>query len=257
MSGSTRDYTVEIWRQKSSRDKGQFETYEVKGVSSDVSFLEMLDVLNEKLVRDGKRPVTFGHDCREGICGTCGMMVDGEAHGPTPGLTICQLHMRMYPSGTKFVVEPWRARAFPVLQDLMVDRSSFDRIQEAGGYVSFNTGNAPDGNAIPISQEVASDSMDAASCIGCGACVASCKNASAFLFVSAKVGQLNMLPQGKPEASKRAYDMLNTMDELGFGTCTNTLDCEAACPKEISTQWIQRLNRDYLFAGIFDQKRIK
>ena len=257
MSTEGRTYIIEVWRQESSGSEGDFETHTIHGVNPNGSFLEMLDVLNETLVLQRKRPITFAHDCREGICGTCGFMIDGQAHGPETGTTVCQLHMRRYPSGTKFVLEPWRATAFPVLQDLMVDRAAFDRIQHKGGYISFNAGNAPDGNAVPISQEVASDAFDAAACIGCGACVASCKNASAMLFVAAKVGHLNTLPQGKPEAARRAWRMVLQMDEEGFGSCTNTLECEAACPKEISAQWIQRLNRDFLGAATLSNEGLE
>ena len=215
-----------------------------------MSFLEMLDVLNEELVSEGKDPIAFDHDCREGICGMCSLMINGQAHGPESNTTTCQLHMRKFKDGDTIVIEPWRAKAFPVLKDLMVDRSSFDAIISAGGYVTTNTGNAPDGNAIPISKVNAELAMDAAACIGCGACVASCKNASAMLFVSAKISQLALLPQGEPEAQKRSEDMVTKMDELGFGNCTNEAECEASCPKGIKIENIARMNREYLSAAL-------
>lgn len=250
MSSKTINLTLKVWRKKNLDDKGGFETYTVKDVSTDASFLEMLDQLNEQLIESGSDPVAFESDCREGICGTCGIVIDGMPHGPERGTTVCQLHMRSFSDGETLTLEPWRAQAFPNVKDLVVRRDSFDRIQQAGGYNSVNCGNAPDGNAILIGREVASDAFDAATCIGCGACVAACKNASAMLFVSAKVGQLALLPQGQPERKKRAKNMVEQMDAEGFGNCTNTLACEAACPKEISTRWIQRLNREYMRAAL-------
>ncbi|MGM0576374.1 MAG: succinate dehydrogenase/fumarate reductase iron-sulfur subunit [Myxococcota bacterium] len=240
--------TLKIWRQKDASSKGGFETYELDAVSTHASFLEMLDILNEQLVTEGKEPVVFEHDCREGICGTCGFMINGEAHGPESGMTVCQLHMRKFRDGDTLTLEPWRARAFPVMRDLQVDRTAFDDIQSAGGYNSVNVGSPPDGNTIPVGREEASAAFDAAACIGCGACVAACKNASASLFVAAKLGHMGMLPQGQPERHVRAARMVARMDEAGFGACTNTLECEAACPKEISVKWIQRMNRDFLKA---------
>ena len=241
---------LKIWRQFNNDSKGEMVDYKLNGVSPDMSFLEMLDVLNEELVSEGKDPVAFDHDCREGICGMCSLMINGQAHGPESNTTTCQLHMRKFKDGDTIVIEPWRAKAFPVLKDLMVDRSSFDAIISAGGYVTTNTGNAPDGNAIPISKVNAELAMDAAACIGCGACVASCKNASAMLFVSAKISQLALLPQGEPEAQKRSEDMVTKMDELGFGNCTNEAECEASCPKGIKIENIARMNREYLSAAL-------
>ena len=226
--------TLNIWRQESSVASGKFESYEVDNLNTHMSFLEMLDVLNEKLVAEDKEPVAFDHDCREGICGMCSMVINGRPHGPMKGTTTCQLHMRHFNSGDTITIEPWRAKAFPVVKDLVVDRSSFDRIIQSGGYVSVNTGSAPDGNAIPIPKSVAEEAFDAAACIGCGACVASCKNASASLFVSAKISQLSLLPQGQPEKNERVKKMVAQMDEEGFGHCTNTGACQAECPKEIS-----------------------
>lgn len=237
---------LKIWRQNGTSDEGRFEDYELKDVPTSLSFLEMLDMLNDRLVREGKDPVAFDHDCREGICGTCGFVINGLAHGPERGTTVCQLHMRTFKGRQSLVLEPWRATAFPIMKDLMVDRASFDRIQEAGGYISINCGNAPDANSVPIGRADASQAFDAATCIGCGACVASCKNASAMLFVSAKVGHLAMLPQGQPERQRRAVRMYEQMEAEGFGACSNTYECEAACPKEISTAWIARGARDYL-----------
>ena len=228
--------------------EGALVDYTLEGVSPDSSFLEMLDQLNEKLVAEGEDPVAFDHDCREGICGMCSLMINGQAHGPQPATTTCQLHMRSFEDGDTIVIEPFRARAFPVIKDLMVDRSAFDKIITAGGYVSVNTGQAGEANQILVSKERADLSMDAASCIGCGACVASCKNASAMLFVGAKVSQLSLLPQGDPERTSRVLNMVETMDELGFGNCTNEAECEAACPKEINISNIARLNREYLSA---------
>ena len=242
--------TLEIWRQSGPDDAGRFETHQVDGVSTHLSFLEMLDLLNERLIEEGKEPIVFEHDCREGICGSCGIMIDGQAHGPEKGTTVCQLHMRKFRSGQKLVLEPWRAAAFPVLKDLQVDRRAFDRIQAAGGYASVNCGNAPDANAMPVGSDAAEAAMDAAACIGCGACVAACKNASASLFVAAKVSHFSMLPQGQPERLRRTWRMVTAMDAEAFGSCTNTLECEAACPKEISTRWIQLLNRDYIRATL-------
>ena len=242
--------TLNIWRQKSSNVSGKFESYEVDNLNTHMSFLEMLDVLNEKLVAEDKEPVAFDHDCREGICGMCSMVINGRPHGPMKGTTTCQLHMRHFKNGDTITIEPWRAKAFPVIKDLVVDRSSFDRIIQSGGYVSVNTGSAPDGNAIPISQEDALYAFDAAACIGCGACVAACKNASASLFVSAKVSQLASLPQGQPERDKRVVAMVDKMDEEGFGHCTNTGACEAECPKEISQEYIRKMNWEYHRANI-------
>jgi len=242
--------TLKVWRQDSPRDKGRFETYEAKDISTDMSFLEMLDVVNEGLIVAGKDPIAFDSDCREGICGQCGCVVNGHAHGHEKGTTLCQLHMRHFDDGDTLVIEPFRAMAFKVLKDVMIDRSAFDRIIQAGGYVSVNAGGAPDGNAIPIPQDVSEKAMDAAQCIGCGACVAACPNASAMLFGSAKIAHLALLPQGRREAAKRALAMVRMMDELGFGNCTNHRECEASCPKEISIVNIARLNREYLSAAI-------
>jgi len=237
--------TLKIWRQKSSVDNGGFETYDVKGLNSHMSFLEMMDVLNEQLVNQNKEPVAFDHDCREGICGMCSMVINGRPHGPLKGTTTCQLHMRHFNNGDIITIEPWRAKAFPVIKDLVVDRSSFDRIIQSGGYISVNTGSAPDGNAIPIPKDIAEEAFDAAACIGCGACVATCKNASASLFVSAKVSQLSLLPQGQPERKERVNKMVAQMDSEGFGHCTNTGACEVECPKEISIEYIRKMNLDY------------
>jgi len=243
-------YTLKIWRQKDSAAKGAFETHTVDGIVPDMSFLEMMDVLNDRLIAEGKDPIAFDHDCREGICGSCSMMIDGKAHGPTRGTT-CQTYMRNFKDGKTIVVEPWRARAFPVLCDLVVDRSSFDRIQQAGGYVSVNTGGAPDGNSVPVGKVKADLAMDAAQCIGCGACVAACPNASAMLFVAAKVGHLALLPQGETEGKERVRNMVAKMDAEGFGNCSNNYECEAVCPKEISADFIALMNRDYLIANAF------
>ncbi len=242
--------TLKVWRQKNKVVKGNFETYQVKDISSEMSFLEMFDVLNESLVTEGKVPIAFDHDCREGICGSCAMYINGKPHGPWKATTVCQLHMRAFKDGDTIVVEPWRANAFPVIKDLVVDRSAFDRIIQSGGYVSVNTGNAVDGNAIPIDKNDADRSFAAAACIGCGACVAACKNSSAMLFVSAKVSHLALLPQGAPEHHTRAINMVTQMDREGFGACTNTGACEAACPKEISITNIARLNMEYLGASL-------
>jgi succinate dehydrogenase / fumarate reductase iron-sulfur subunit len=247
----TINLTLKIWRQKGSREKGRFETYFAKNISMDMSFLEMLDVVNEQLTLDGKEPIAFDHDCREGICGMCGAVVNGRPHGPEKGTTLCQLHMRHFSNGDTIAIEPWRAMAFKVIKDLAVDRSALDKIIQAGGYISVNAGGAPDANAIPIPQATADLAMDAAQCIGCGACVAACPNASAMLFVGAKVSQLALLPQGQPEAARRAIQMVRQMDQLGFGNCTNETECQAECPKEISITNIARLNREYIKAGIF------
>ncbi len=244
------DLTLKIWRQENRQAKGRFETYLVTNISPDSSFLEMLDILNQQLVDKFEMPVCFDHDCREGICGMCGLYINGRPHGPDTGVTTCQLHMRKFKDGDTITVEPWRAKPFPIIRDLVVDRSAFDKIIEAGGYVSVNTGGVPDANALPISKKDADIAMDAAACIGCGACVASCKNASAMLFVSAKVSQLSMLPQGKIEAKERVKKMVAKMDELGFGNCTNTGACEAECPKEISLSHIARMNRELYAAKI-------
>ncbi|HEY2785355.1 MAG TPA: succinate dehydrogenase/fumarate reductase iron-sulfur subunit [Fimbriiglobus sp.] len=242
-------FTLHIWRQKSRTSPGRIETYPVDGITGDMSFLEMLDILNEQLVLASREPIAFDHDCREGICGSCSMMVNGQAHGPERGATTCQLHMRSFRDGDTIYVEPWRARAFPVIKDLIVDRTAFDRVIASGGYVSVNTGGAPDGNNLPISKTEQDRSMDAAACIGCGACVAACPNASAMLYVAAKVGHLGRLPQGRPEKADRARSMVAAHDREGFGHCTNIGECEAACPKEISTEFIAQLNRDYLGAA--------
>ena len=242
--------TLKIWRQKSSSESGAFETYDVKGLNSHMSFLEMMDVLNEQLIEENKEPVAFDHDCREGICGMCSMVINGRAHGPLKGTTTCQLHMRHFKNGETIFIEPWRAKAFPVIKDLVVDRSSFDRIIQSGGYVSVNTGSAPDGNAIPIPKEIAEEAFDAAACIGCGACVATCKNASASLFVAAKVSQLSLLPQGQPEKKERVNKMVAQMDEEGFGHCTNTGACQAECPKGISIEYVRKMNFDYNISNI-------
>lgn len=241
---------LKVWRQASSQSQGAFRDYTVNNVSEDMSFLEMFDVLNEELVRTGDEPVAFDHDCREGICGMCSMYINGRAHGPMESTTTCQLHMRHFKDGETVVVEPWRAKAFPVLKDLVVDRSAFDRIIQAGGFISVNTGNAVDANSIPIPKSDADKAFDAAACIGCGACVASCKNASAMLFVAAKVSQMALLPQGQPERTHRVKAMVAQMDEEGFGNCTNTGACEAECPKSISISNIARMNRDFIFSNV-------
>jgi succinate dehydrogenase iron-sulfur subunit len=241
--------TLNVWRQKSARDTGRFVTYEAKEISADMSFLEMLDVVNEGLIATGQEPIAFDHDCREGICGTCGMMINGQAHGPRARTTACQLHMRSFANGDTITIEPWRAAAFPVLRDLVVDRGALDRIIQAGGFVSVNTGSAPDGNAIPVPKQNADRSMDAAACIGCGACVAACPNASAMLFTAAKITHLGLLPQGQAERSDRALRMVATMDRERFGGCTNHAECEAACPKGITIETIARMNRDFLRAA--------
>ena len=245
-------FKLKIWRQRGPKEKGQFKVYEMKDIPTDTSFLEMLDILNEQLINAGEEPVVFDHDCREGICGMCSLYVNGHPHGPATGATTCQLYMRRFKDGETITVEPWRSAGFPVIRDLMVDRRAYDKIMQAGGYVSINTGGVPDANAIPISKEKADLAMDAASCIGCGACVAACKNGSAMLFVSAKVSQLALLPQGQVEAARRAKAMLSKMDELGFGNCTNTRACEAECPKCISISNIARLNREFIAAKLSD-----
>lgn len=237
--------TLKVWRQKNNKVKGKFEIHEVEA-NEHMSFLEMMDVLNEKLIKDKKDPVAFEHDCREGICGSCNMVINGRPHGPNKGTTTCQLHMRSFKDGDTIAIEPWKSRAFPIIKDLVVDRSSFDRIIQSGGYISVNTGGAPDGNAIPVEQDVATKAFDAATCIGCGACVAACPNGSAMLFTSAKVSHLNMLPQGKVEAQKRTQGMVSQMDKEGFGMCSNIGACEADCPKEISIENIARMNRSYI-----------
>lgn len=243
--------TLKIWRQKDARDKGRMVDYQISNVSGDMSFLEMLDVLNEDLNNKGEDPVAFDHDCREGICGMCSLFINGEAHGPDRGVTTCQLHMRKFKDGDTIFIEPFRAKAFPVIKDLVVDRTSFDRIQQSGGFISVNTsGRTQDANAIPIKKHDADKAFDAATCIGCGACVASCKNSSAMLFVSAKVSQFALLPQGKIEAADRVRNMVAKMDEEGFGACTNTGACEVECPKGISLENIARMNREYLFASL-------
>jgi succinate dehydrogenase / fumarate reductase, iron-sulfur subunit len=246
--------TLKVWRQKNASDRGGFETYPVKNISSEMSFLEMIDVLNEELIREGKDPIAFDHDCREGICGMCSMYINGRPHGPWQQNTTCQLHMRAYKDGDTIVVEPWRANSFPVIKDLVVDRSAFDRIIQAGGYISVNTGNAVDANATPVEKDKADAAFAAAACIGCGACVAACKNSSALLFVSAKVSHLALLPQGNPERKSRAMNMVAQMDKEGFGSCTNTGACEAVCPKGISIENIARLNREYMMAGAGSDK---
>lgn len=238
--------TLKIWRQADANSKGEFKSYDVSNVSPDSSFLEMLDILNEDLVTKGEEPVAFDHDCREGICGMCSLYINGRPHGPDTGVTTCQMHMRKFKDGETVVIEPWRAKPFPVIKDLVVDRTALDTIIQSGGYVSASTGGVPDANAIPIRKENADLAMDAAACIGCGACVAACKNASAMLFVSAKVSQFALLPQGKVEAAERVSKMVATMDELGFGNCTNTYACEAECPKEISASNIARMNRQFI-----------
>ena len=244
---------LKVWRQKNSSDKGSFQSYDAKNISQEMSFLEMFDVLNNELIIEGKDPIAFDHDCREGICGMCSMYINGRPHGPWDANTTCQLHMRAFNDGDTIVVEPWRAKAFPVIKDLMVDRSAFDRIIQAGGYISVNTGNAVDGNALPIDKQKADASFSAAMCIGCGACVAACKNSSAMLFTSAKVAHLAQLPQGQPEAKTRVLNMVAQMDKEGFGACTNTGACEAVCPKEISISNIAMLNAEYTMASLVSQ----
>lgn len=242
------DFTLKIWRQENAKSKGRFEIYKVKDISPDASFLEMLDILNEQLIDKLAHPVCFDNDCREGICGMCGLYINGRPHGPLSGTTTCQLCMRNFNDGDTIVVEPWRARPFPIIKDLVVDRSAFDKIIQEGGYISATTGGVPDANAIPIAKKKADEAMDAASCIGCGACVAACKNASAMLFVGAKVSQFALLPQGRVEAKDRVKKMIKKMDELGFGSCTNTYACEAECPKNIKRSNIARMNREFICA---------
>jgi succinate dehydrogenase / fumarate reductase iron-sulfur subunit len=250
MEHYTMNLKLKVWRQKNRQDKGHFDTYEVNDISSEMSFLEMFDVLNERLIQEGKEPIAFDHDCREGICGMCSMYINGKPHGPWKGTTTCQLHMRAFKDGDTVVVEPWRANAFPVIKDLIVDRTAFDHIIQAGGFISVNTGNAVDANAIPVEKEKADASFAAAACIGCGACVAACKNSAAMLFVAAKVSHLALLPQGAPERKTRVLDMIAQMDKEGFGSCTFTGACEAVCPKEISITNISRMNAEYISAGL-------
>ena len=242
--------TLEIWRQESPKAKGRFETYKVQNISPDCSFLEMLDILNESLIDKVQLPINFDHDCREGICGMCSLYINGRPHGPDDEITTCQLHMRKFKDGDTITIEPWRSKAFPVIKDLMINRNAFDQIIQAGGYVSVTTGGVPDANSIPVNREDAELAMDAAACIGCGACVAACKNASAMLFVAAKVSQFALLPQGEIEAKDRVKAMVAKMDELGFGNCTNTYACEAECPKGISVANIARMNREFLCANV-------
>jgi succinate dehydrogenase / fumarate reductase iron-sulfur subunit len=248
MSSKTLNLTLKVWRQKCSEKKGRLETYQANNISVDMSFLEMLDVVNEDLTKSRKEPIAFDHDCREGICGMCGAVVNGRAHGHEKDTTLCQLHMRHFSDGDTIVIEPWRSRAFPLIKDLIVDRSALDKIIAAGGYISVKTGGAPDANALPIARDVAETAFKAAACIGCGACVAACPNASAMLFVSAKISQLALLPQGRPEAAKRAQAMVHQMDECGFGNCSNETECEMECPKGISIVEIARLNREFFKA---------
>ena len=250
MTKTLTNLTLKIWRQDGPAGEGRFETHVIDAISDEASFLEMLDVLNERLITQGKEAVAFDHDCREGICGTCSLVIDGKPHGPHKGVATCQTYLRSFNDGDEIVVEPWRAKAFPIVKDLVCDRKSFDRIQQAGGFISVRTGSAPDANSIPVPKESADLAMDAAQCIGCGACVAACKNASAMLFVAAKVGHLGLLPQGQAERDRRVLAMVQTMDEAGFGNCTNQYECSAACPKLISHDFISRLNRDYLGATI-------
>jgi succinate dehydrogenase / fumarate reductase iron-sulfur subunit len=251
----TINLTLKVWRQKGNKERGRLETYKAVDISTDMSFLEMIDVINEQLTLEGKEPIAFDHDCREGICGSCGAVVNGRPHGPEKGTTLCQLHMRHFSDNDVVVIEPWRSKAFPVIKDLAVDRSAFDKIIQAGGFISVNTGGAQDANAILVAQEKADLAMDAAACIGCGACVAACPNASSMLFVGAKVSQLALLPQGKPEAAKRAISLVRIMDKLGFGNCTNERECEAECPKEISITNIARLNREFFKAGFISAEK--
>lgn len=251
MTSKAINLTLKVWRQNGPKDKGRFEDYKANNISTDMSFLEMLDVVNEELTLTDRDPIAFDSDCREGICGQCGCVVGGHPHGQEKGTTLCQLHMRHFEDGDTVVIEPFRARAFKVLKDLMIDRSALDGIIQAGGYISVNAGGAPDANALPISQEIAEKAMDAAQCIGCGACVASCPNASAMLFTSAKISHLALLPQGRPEAAERALKMIREMDALGFGNCSNERECEAECPKEISIINIARANREFFKAGFF------
>jgi succinate dehydrogenase / fumarate reductase iron-sulfur subunit len=254
MSTGNLNLTLKVWRQKNADTPGKFETYDAHGISEDMSFLEMLDVVNQRLIHQGKEAIAFDHDCREGICGMCSMVINGSPHGPEKGTTACQLHMRKFQDGDTLYIEPWRAKAFPIVKDLVVDRSAFDNIIAAGGYISVRTGGIPDGNAIQIPKPIADKAMDAAQCIGCGACVAACKNSSAMLFVAAKVSHLGLLPQGQAEKDRRVLSMVKAMDDAGFGNCSNTEACEAACPKEIKVDNIARLNRDYLKASLTSQE---
>ncbi|MBV8390673.1 MAG: succinate dehydrogenase/fumarate reductase iron-sulfur subunit [Mucilaginibacter sp.] len=256
MSANGMNLTLKVWRQKNAQTAGKFVTYKAESISPDMSFLEMLDVVNESLVHKGEDPIYFDHDCREGICGMCSLYINGHPHGPKRAITTCQLHMRSFHDGQTITIEPWRAAPFPVIKDLAVDRTAFDRIQQAGGYVSVNTGGVPDANEIPIPKVIADEAFNSATCIGCGACVAACKNASAMLFVSAKVSQLGMLPQGQPERYRRVQSMVAQMDEEGFGSCTNTGACEAECPKEIKLTNIARMNNDYFSAKLFRQEEL-
>ena len=249
-----KELTLRIWRQKDAKSKGRFESYKVHDISQGTSFLEMIDILNEQLINEGKEPVYFDHDCREGICGMCSLFINGRAHGPDDEITTCQLHMRKFNEGETITIEPWRSGAFPVIKDLTVDRDAYEKIQQAGGYVSVNTGGVPDGNAIPISYDDAEEAMDAAACIGCGACVATCKNSSAMLFVAAKVSQYSYLPQGQIERKERVLNMVDQMDKEGFGNCTNTGACEVECPKGISLEFIARMNREYMGASVKSEK---
>lgn len=246
------DFTLKVWRQKSAKEKGHFETYKVNNISADTSFLEMLDILNNDLIKKGITPVAFDHDCREGICGACSLYINGRAHGPEDEITTCQLHMRHFKDGDTITIEPWRSAAFPIIKDLVVNRNAFDQILRAGGFISVNTGSAQDANNILIPRKNAEMSMDAAACVGCGACVATCKNGSAMLFVAARVSSLALLPQGKQEAARRAKRMVAKMDELGFGSCTNTQACQMECPKGITISHIARLNREFLSAKLKD-----
>lgn len=256
MSDSTLNLKLKIWKQNGPQDKGRFIEHDAKNISTHMSFLEMMDVVNSDLIKSGQEPVQFDHDCREGICGSCSMVINGAAHGPEKATTTCQLHMRKFKNGDTITVEPFRAKAFPVIKDLVVDRSAFDRIIQAGGFISANTGNAQDANSTPIPKQNADMAFAAATCIGCGACVASCKNASASLFVSAKIAHLGLLPQGQPERDKRALAMVAQMDSEGFGACTNTGACSAACPKEISLENIARMNRDYISASFSERPEV-
>ena len=248
--------TLRVWRQKNADSPGKFVEYQAKDITPDMSFLEMLDIVNEELTLKGEDPIAFDHDCREGICGMCGVMINGVAHGPLSATTTCQLHMRSFKDGDRLTIEPWRSRAFPVIKDLAVDRSSFDRIIEAGGYISVSTGGAPDANAIPVPKPDADQAMDAAACIGCGACVAACPNAAAMLFTAAKANHLNLLPQGAPEADMRVRNMVAQMEAEGFGHCTNHFECMEACPKQIDVDFIARLNRQFLKAGLVARERL-
>lgn len=256
MSNGNMNLTLKVWRQKNAKVQGKLVTYKADAVSPDMSFLEMLDVVNEGLIHKGEDPIHFDHDCREGICGMCSLYINGQPHGPKNAITTCQLHMRSFKDGETITIEPWRAAAFPIVKDLATDRSAFDRIQQAGGYVSVNTGGVPDANAIAIPKVIADEAFNSATCIGCGACVAACKNASAMLFVSAKISQFALLPQGQPERYRRAQLMVAQMDEEGFGSCTNTGACEAECPKEISLTNISRMNNDYLSAKLFREEEV-